>query len=98
VKWGVYGASFALGTTILGPVPGVTRSAVSLSAGPGVVSRLLVGNLILAVVAAVVAYMVAFRFVSSYDHIDIPVTDALAEFAGDDGSGSPDDDAADPES
>jgi len=88
VKWGVYGSSFALGTTILGPVPGVTRSAVSLSAGPEVVVRLLVGNLILAVIATIVAYVVAFRLVSSYEYTSIPVIDAVTGFVGDDESGA----------
>ena len=93
VKWGVYGASFALGTTILGPVPGVTRSAVSLSAGPEVVTRLLVGNLILAVVATAVAYVVAFRVVSTYEYTDIPVIDAVTGFVTDD-EGVPDEGSA----
>ncbi len=88
VKWGVYGTSFALGTTILGPVPGVTRSAVSLSAGPEVVVRLLVGNLILAAIATAIAYVVAFRLVSSYDHTSIPVIDAVTDLVDDDAGGA----------
>lgn len=95
VKWGVYGASFALGTTILGPAPGVTRSAVSLSAGPEVVVRLLVGNLILAVIATVVAYVVAFRLVSAYEYRDLPVIDTVTEFVTDDESASEEGTAAD---
>ena len=88
VKWGVYGTSFALGTTILGPVPGVTRSAVSLSAGPEVVARLLVGNLILAVIATAIAYVVAFRLVSSYDHTTIPVIDTVTDLVDDNAGGT----------
>lgn len=61
VKWGVYVVSFGLGVAILGPVEGVTLSDVSFSAGPQVVLRLLVGNLILAVIATVVSYVVVYR-------------------------------------
>ncbi|SDE91917.1 hypothetical protein SAMN04488067_10176 [Halorubrum xinjiangense] len=66
VKWGVYGASFALGTAILGPVPGATPATVSLAAGPGIVARLLVGNLILALAAAGASYVVCHRLVSAH--------------------------------
>ncbi len=66
VKWGVYGASFWLGSALLGPVEGVTRSDVSLSAAPEVVVRLLVGNLILAVVFTVLGYAVAYRLTAAY--------------------------------
>ncbi|WP_418284481.1 DUF2062 domain-containing protein [Halorubrum sp. DTA46] len=91
VKWGVYGTSFALGTTILGPVPGVTRSAVSLSAGSDIVVRLLVGNLILAVLATVIAYLAAFRLVSAYEHDALPVVGGVTDLLGsDDGNATPD--------
>lgn len=66
VKWGVYGASFWLGSILLGPVGGVTRSDLSLSAGPDIIVRLLVGNLILAVVFTVVGYVVAYRLTAAY--------------------------------
>jgi len=65
-KWGVYGTSFWLGSSILGPVPGVTRADVSFSAAPDIVTRLLVGNLILAVVFTVVAYFGAYRLTVEY--------------------------------
>ncbi len=94
VKWGVYGASFAIGTTILGPVPGVTRSAVSLSAGPEVVTRLLVGNLLLAIIATAAAYVVAYRLVSTYEYTDIPVIDAVTDLVGDEESAASDDGVA----
>ena len=61
VKWGVYVVSFGLGVAILGPVEGVTLSDVSFSAGPQVVLRLLVGNLILAVIATIASYVVVYR-------------------------------------
>ena len=66
VKWGVYGASFWLGSVLLGPVEGVTRSDLSLSAGPEIIVRLLVGNLIIAVVFTSVAYVVAYRLTAAY--------------------------------
>lgn len=65
-KWGVYGASFWLGSVLLGPIDGVSRSGVSLSAGPDVVVRLLVGNLILAVVFTVLGYVLAYRLTAAY--------------------------------
>jgi uncharacterized protein (DUF2062 family) len=65
-KWGVYGTSFWLGSSILGPVSGVTRAEVSFSAAPDIVTRLLIGNLILAVVFTVVAYFGAYRLTVEY--------------------------------
>jgi len=59
VKSSVYVASFALGVAILGPVPGIFTGDVGLSAGPAVLFRLLVGNLVLATVLALVGYVVA---------------------------------------
>lgn len=66
VKWGVYGLSLSLGFLLLGPVEGVSMSGVSLAAAPEVVVRLLVGNTILAIVAAVPSYFVAYRVVDNY--------------------------------
>lgn len=66
VKWGVYGVSFSLGTVLLGPIEGVTRSDLSLSAGPEILVRLLVGNLILAVVFTAIGYAVAYRLTAAY--------------------------------
>lgn len=66
VKWGVYGASFWLGSEILGPVSGISVTEISLSAGPQIVSRLLVGNFILAVVFTVIAYFLGYRLTVEY--------------------------------
>ncbi|AUX07997.1 hypothetical protein AArcSl_0343 [Halalkaliarchaeum desulfuricum] len=79
VKWGVYAASFSLGTLLLGPVEGVTMTDVSLSAGPEIVVRLLVGNLILAVVATVLGYVVVYRLVVSYREQLEPLEEAIEE-------------------
>jgi hypothetical protein len=67
VKWGVYGASFSLGTLLLGPIPGVeTVTSFSLSAGPDVIARLVLGNTILAIVFAAIGYAFALRIVRAY--------------------------------
>ena len=79
VKWGVYAASFTLGVAILGPVPGVSPAEASLSAGPAIVTRLVVGNLILAVVAAVPSYVVCFRLVDAYRARELDVVEAVSD-------------------
>lgn len=58
VKGGVYLASFAIGTALLGPVPGVFDGEVSLAAGPAVVLRLVVGNVLVAATLAVAGFLV----------------------------------------
>lgn len=60
VKWGVYAASLALGMFLLG---GVDPSS---SAAQGLVVRLLVGNLILAVIATILSYLVVYWLVTRY--------------------------------
>jgi uncharacterized protein (DUF2062 family) len=79
VKWGVYGASFWLGSLVLGPVTGVSLTSISLSAGPEVVIRLLVGNLILAIVAAICGYFVVYRLAVAYHRRGIDLTDLVPE-------------------
>ena len=71
VKWTIYGASYWLGTVVLGPVPGVTPSTealerVSLSAGRAVLVRQLFGNAVLAVVLAAVGCLVVRAAVVGY--------------------------------
>lgn len=75
VKWGVYATSFWLGNQILGPVPGLSFSGVSVSMGSDVLVRLWTGNIILAVVFAVIGYVLAFRLISEYRRRQ---TDAVA--------------------
>jgi uncharacterized protein (DUF2062 family) len=58
VKGVVYVASFALGAVLLGPIS-VAPGEASLAAGPGVLARLLLGNLIIALVLAAAGYAVA---------------------------------------
>jgi uncharacterized protein (DUF2062 family) len=79
VKWGVYAASFTLGVALLGPVPGVTPAEVSLSAGPPILLRLLVGNVILAVVAAVPSYIVSYRLIEAYHARDVDVVGTVTD-------------------
>ncbi len=82
VKWGVYGASFSLGRLLLGPVPGVSFEGVSLSAGPGILLRLWTGNLILATVFSIVAYLVGLRIVVEFRRRahegDVPLIDVAS--------------------
>jgi uncharacterized protein (DUF2062 family) len=59
VKGVVYAASFALGTALLGPVPGMFSGRLSLSTGPQVLVRLLVGNLVLSACLAAAGYVLA---------------------------------------
>jgi len=76
-KWGVYGTSFWLGNTLLGPIPGVSVSELSLLTGPAIVSRLVLGNLIIAVVCTAVAYWLAYYVVSEVRERDVEVVDLL---------------------
>ena len=71
VKWGVYVASFTLGMLLLGPIESVSTADVSLSAGPEIAVRLLVGNVILTAFATVVSYVVIYRFAVRYASTDI---------------------------
>ena len=70
VKWSVYGASFWLGTQLLGPVPGLTTtpdiSAFTLDAGRAVLVRQLLGNVLLAVLFAVVGYALVRAVLRGY--------------------------------
>lgn len=66
VKWGVYGTSFWIGSKLLGPVEGVSRSDVTMSATSDVVVRLLVGNFILAIVLTVLGFVFAHRLMAAY--------------------------------
>lgn len=83
VKWGVYGTSFWLGSRLLGAIPGVTLSTVSLSAGPEVLVRLLVGNIVLAIAFTIVGYVVALRLAREFRRRDLDVGDLLSESLGD---------------
>lgn len=67
VKWGVYVASFALGVLLLGPVEGVVLGDISFRAAPEIVVRLVVGNLILAVIATLVSYVAVYRLAIAYE-------------------------------
>ncbi|MFT4945940.1 MAG: hypothetical protein ACI8TL_000168 [Natronomonas sp.] len=68
VKWGVYGASYSLGRVVLGPAPGVSFSTaeISLSAGPDLLARLWLGNLILATAFSIGGYFLALRIVNEF--------------------------------
>lgn len=66
VKWGVYAASFALGSLLLGPAEGTSPATVSLDAGPDILARLLLGNLILAAAATAIGYVAVHRLAVAY--------------------------------
>lgn len=80
-KWGVYAASFWLGSRLLGPTRGATFTDVSFSAGTEVALRLLVGNVVLAVVFACVGYVVVHRLVREYRRREIDLVDLVFEEA-----------------
>jgi len=65
-KGTVYIAGFLLGVQLLGPVAGAGQADIGLDAGRAVLTRLLVGNLVLAAVFAAVAYLFAFRTATVY--------------------------------
>ncbi|QHS16972.1 DUF2062 domain-containing protein [Halopenitus persicus] len=66
VKWGVYGTSYWLGRRLLGPIPPEAVGTFTPIAGSHHLLRLWVGNLVLAVVFAVVAYVIALRLVHAF--------------------------------
>ncbi|MFA9515718.1 DUF2062 domain-containing protein [Halopenitus sp. H-Gu1] len=66
VKWGVYGTSYWLGTRLLAPVPEEAIDAVTPVTGSELLIRLWVGNLLLATIFAIVAYVVAIRLVVEF--------------------------------
>jgi uncharacterized protein (DUF2062 family) len=66
VKWGIYLVSLWLGTRLLGPAEGVTASAFTpaefsvsqlLSVGPPLLTRLVVGNLLVSALLAAGSYV-----------------------------------------
>lgn len=79
VKWGVYATSFALGVLLLGPVPGASIATLSLSLGPDVIARVLVGNTILAVAVTVPAYVLCLRLVEAFHAREVDVVEEIAE-------------------
>ena len=66
VKPLVYVLGLAVGFLLLGPVEGIALTEVSLGAAPDVLLRLLVGNLVLALLVAIPGYIVAFRVLDRY--------------------------------
>jgi len=60
VKTSVHAMSFVVGTTLLGPVPGLVDPEFTVDEGREVLVRLLVGNAVLAVVFALAGYGLAF--------------------------------------
>lgn len=67
VKWGVYAASYGLGSFILSPGAGGGVSQLAVTSSREVVIRLLVGNLILATIGALIGYVVVYRLAVRYE-------------------------------
>ena len=90
VKWGFYAASFSLGTLLLGPAPGVSFEGGSLSAAPGILVRLWVGNLILATVCATLAYVISSRLITEFRRRvrqgEVPLIEVPSELVSEDPS------------
>jgi uncharacterized protein (DUF2062 family) len=79
VKWGVYALSFWLGSQLLGPVPGGATATVSVSGAPEVFTRVLAGNLVLAVVFSVVGYLAMLKLVREYRSREIDIAEVLPD-------------------
>lgn len=60
VKGGVHAMSIALGTLLLGPIPELADPELSVAIGRELLTRLLVGNVILASAFALAGYVLAF--------------------------------------
>ncbi|PSP80830.1 DUF2062 domain-containing protein [Halobacteriales archaeon QS_1_68_20] len=82
VKWGVYAASFWLGSELLGPISVDTVVRLTPAAGADVLARLLVGNAVLAVVLSVAGYAVVLKLVRAYRQQGIELVDVLPWGAG----------------
>jgi uncharacterized protein (DUF2062 family) len=65
-KPAVYALGLAVGFFLLGPVEGAVLADASLAAAPDVLLRLLVGNVVLAVLVVVPGYIVAARTLDRY--------------------------------
>lgn len=78
-KWGVYLVGFWIGSLILGPPPGVTRSGISFAAGPEVATRLLLGTTILAVGFAVIGYFIVYRLIVEFRRREIDLVEVVTE-------------------
>lgn len=79
VKWGVYAASMILGVAVLGPVNGGVPVTFTTDAGRAILVRLLVGNLILAVIATVIAYAGVHRLAARYQDAMQDAVEAVLE-------------------
>lgn len=90
IKWGVYAASLTLGSILLGPVDRPSELEFSLDVGREVLLRLLVGNLLLAVVVTLVGYLVVYRMVLRYREHELAVVDTVLDgIEGEDSESTP---------
>ena len=88
VKWGIYAAGFWLGVRLLGPVPGVSVAEfsvadLSLSVGPEMLIRVMLGSVIISAVIGFVGYFGALRFIAELRQREVDVVDHLPELLSD---------------
>ena len=80
VKWGVYVASMVIGFLLLGPVEGASFTTIpSLADGSELLVRMVVGNIVVAIVGAVTAYVVADRLLAAYESHEFPVVEETVD-------------------
>ena len=79
VKWGIYAVSVPLGIALLGPVDGGIAVEFSLTANRALLWRLLVGNVIIAVVATAVSYVGLKRMVVAYRRRELDVVEEMVD-------------------
>jgi uncharacterized protein (DUF2062 family) len=81
IKWGVYGTSYSLGRLLLGPVPGASFESISLSLGLDALVRLWLGNLILATIFAIVAYIGGLWIVTEFHRRESTEEEPITDFS-----------------
>lgn len=74
-KWGVYAASFWVGSRPLGPAGSATLAGVWIPASREIAVRLLVGNVVLAAGFACVGYVVVHRLVREHRRREIDLVE-----------------------
>lgn len=79
VKWVVYGASFWVGTLLLGPVPGGPVTDLSLAVGPAILMRQLLGNVLLALGLGGASYVIVRGLVREYQRRRVVAIDGMAD-------------------
>lgn len=80
VKWGIYVASMITGFVLLGPVEGASLTSIpTMEDGTELLVRMFVGNVVIAVVGAVTAYVVVDRLLAAYQSHQFPVVEETVD-------------------